>query len=118
MPILAILSLIGSACGEDSQPQSQQAPEAAQGSTGVARVAMRELRFVPEAITVRRGQPIEWRNEDPIQHNAVVAGQGEGPRSELFGEGETYRFVPRRAGRIAYVCTIHPGMEGTITVRG
>ena len=35
-----------------------------------------------------------------------------------FGQGGTYTFKPTKAGTIAYVCTIHPGMTGTLNVTG
>ena len=77
---------------------------------------MQDLKFVPEDITVKAGEEITWVNEDTAPHNVVNATEGEEPRSELFNEGGTYRFTPTKAGKIDYVCTIHPGMDGTITV--
>jgi plastocyanin len=80
-------------------------------------VTMVNFEFVPRDVTVEQGQTITWVNEDTAQHNAV-AREGEGPQSELFNQGETYSWTADvEPGEIPYVCTIHPGMEGTITVR-
>jgi endonuclease/exonuclease/phosphatase family metal-dependent hydrolase len=61
------------------------------------------------------GQEICWINEDEIDHNAV-AESGADFESELFGKGETFTATVDSPGTVEYVCTIHPGMDGTITV--
>jgi plastocyanin len=71
--------------------------------------------FEPKAAAVRVGQRVTWVNVDGVPHNAV-AETGGGPKSELLPKGGRYSFTPSEPGRIAYVCTIHPGMEGTLEV--
>ena len=39
------------------------------------------------------------------------------PPNDNFGKGGTFSFTPTKAGKISYVCTIHPGMTGTLTVQ-
>ena len=99
-------------------PEANQAAEtpAATPAAGEVRVAMEDFKFIPQDVTVEVGETITWVNEDTAQHNAVAA-DGEGPASELFNQGESYSWTAEEAGEIPYVCTIHPGMEGTITVR-
>ena len=109
------------ACGgsEETAPQSAESTPAAAEATvaeGAVRVGMKDFKFVPENVQVEVGQTITWVNEDTAQHNAVAA-EGDGPKSELFNQGESYSWKAEQAGTIPYVCTIHPGMEGTITVR-
>src|SRR3712207_6315132 len=71
--------------------------------------------FQPKEVTVNVGETVTWTNTDSVPHNAV-AKDGEGPQSELLSKGKTYSFTPDSPGKIAYVCTIHPGMEGTLNV--
>jgi len=78
-------------------------------------IAMRNVAFTPRAATVRVGQTVTWTNEDRVPHN-VIATSGAMFKSSNFGEGETYRFRPSKAGAIAYVCTLHQGMDATLTV--
>jgi plastocyanin len=80
------------------------------------RVVMRGNEFHPQDVAVRPGTTITWVNEDRAAHDVVNLEEGEEPRSELFGRGGTYRFAPRGPGTIRYVCTVHPGMDGTVTV--
>jgi plastocyanin len=77
---------------------------------------MKGLRFHPPTLAVRVGQAVTWRNDESVDHN-VTATKGAAFHSRAFGQGRTYRFTPTRAGVVDYVCTLHPGMEGTLLVR-
>ena len=107
-------------CGgqEPASTQSTPTPAPAEATVaeGAVRVAMKDFEFVPENVEVKIGQTVTWVNEDTAQHDAVAV-EGEGPDSELFNQGESYSWKAETAGTIPYVCTVHPGMKGTITVR-
>jgi plastocyanin len=72
-------------------------------------------RFQPSTVSVKVGETVTWRNEDGVIHNVTSREPG-GPRSPTIPYQGTYTFTPQRAGTFPYVCTIHPGMEGTLTV--
>jgi plastocyanin len=78
-------------------------------------VSMKDLRVHPATVAVRVGETVTWRNDDSVDHN-VTATRGASFHSRAFGANGTYRFTPTRAGTVAYVCTLHPGMEGTLRV--
>lgn len=77
-------------------------------------VAMDGTRFVPEAITVKRGDRVTWVNKDPFPHTATAAGTFD---SKSIAAGESWSYVARKPGEFAYVCTLHPGMKGTLVVQ-
>lgn len=104
----------GASGGSSSNDSSTPASDAAGGSGAVA-IAMKDIAFDPSSVTVKVGQKITWTNEDSVQHD-VESTSGEKINSDLFGEGGTFSFTPTKAGTIDYVCTVHPGMEGSITV--
>lgn len=120
--LLTSAALLGGCGGGEETAATEPAttPEPTQAAStpaaGEVRVAMKDFKFIPQDVTVEVGETITWVNEDTAQHNAVAA-DGEGPASELFNQGESYSWTAEKAGKIPYVCTIHPGMEGTITVR-
>lgn len=131
--LLSSLALAASGCGggeeetaatpepaESTPAQSTPEPTeeaAGEAPAGEVEVAMVDFKFEPRDVTVEQGETITWTNEDTAQHNAV-ASEGDGPESELFNQGESYSWTAdAEPGEIPYVCTIHPGMEGTITVR-
>lgn len=79
----------------------------------VVQVSIRNLQFSPAAIEVRTGDVIEWKNEDIVPHTATSATFDSG--SILSGQSWRHTFTD--AGRISYVCTFHPQMKGTVTVK-
>ncbi|MDP2712424.1 MAG: cupredoxin domain-containing protein [Solirubrobacteraceae bacterium] len=123
-----VLALALGACGSDNdndngddaaavttapEATTTESDEAAAGDT--VRVSMKDIKFIPEEVTVKVGQQISWSNDEAIPHN-VTATDGADFASETMNEGDTYEFTPTAAGTIAYTCTIHPGQDGTITV--
>ena len=78
-------------------------------------IKMVDTKFDPETATAKVGDTVCWVNEDAIQHNAV-AESGASFKSELFNKGETFTAKLDKAGDVKYVCTVHPGMTGEITV--
>jgi plastocyanin len=78
---------------------------------------MKNIAFNPDAVTVKAGQTITWVDDEPVEHNVVATG-GADFKSEVFGQDGTFEFTPKKAGEITYECTLHPGMDGKITVVG
>lgn len=87
----------------------------ASGGGRVVAVSMKGLRFHPAVNTVHVGQTVVWTNNDSVDHN-VTATAGGTFHSRAFGHGLTYTFRPNKPGTVQYVCTLHPGMNGKLTV--
>ncbi|HWM09370.1 MAG TPA: plastocyanin/azurin family copper-binding protein [Solirubrobacteraceae bacterium] len=111
---LTLLALLVAACGGDDGGGGGGASSEACPS-GSVEIKMVDIKFDPEDATAGVGQEVCWVNEDSIDHNAV-AESGATFESELFGKGETFTTKVDQPGAIGYVCTIHPGMTGTLTV--
>src|SRR3954451_12324380 len=111
LPIaIAVVALAIAGCGGGGGSSSK-------GGSPPGAVSMKGLRFHPDQTTVRVGQKVTWTNDDNVDHNVTSAG-GAKFMSQAFGHGKTYSFTPRKAGTIKYVCTLHPGMNGRLTVNG
>jgi plastocyanin len=96
--------------------KSTSTPAAAPAATSAAvPVTMLNIQFNPKSVTAKVGQTVKWTNQDSVDHN-VTATSGETFKSKNFGKGGTYVYKLDKAGTIQYVCTIHPGMTGTIVV--
>jgi len=78
-------------------------------------VVMKNVAFSPRAAKVEVGDTVTWINHDRVPHD-VVASSGATFDSGTFGQGEKFEYRPTRPGTIAYVCTLHQGMNGTLTV--
>ena len=77
--------------------------------------SMKNNLFSPEDITVKVGQKIHWTNDDPLSAQRHREERRDF-KSGNFDGGKTYDFTAKKAGRIAYVCTIHSGQKGAIVV--
>jgi plastocyanin len=119
--LLATLALVAAGCGGDddtdtgateAQPTATADAGGGAASSGEVAISMKNIQFDPAEATAKVGQKVVWTNDDSAPHNVVG-----GPiKSETFGQGETFEYTPDKAGTIEYVCTIHPGMEGKLTV--
>jgi len=92
-------------------------------------VRMKDMKYVPDKITVKEGTTVTWINEDDMEHNAMldhensddshhassagVAGEFSGP---MLKKGEKYSYTFNVAGVNGYHCAPHPWMTGTVTV--
>jgi len=112
LAICLVLALAG--CGSDDD---EAAPSGGEGAAEKApnTVGMKDIAFDPGQLTVKAGDTVKWVNNEEVEHN-VVATKGATFKSDNFGIDGTFEFKTEKAGEIAYVCTIHPGMDGSITV--
>lgn len=125
---LALGGAFAGACGDDNKDSSADTQAAtlppavtetattSGGETSAPEpvvVTMKANQNTPAAIQVKVGQKIEWRNEDGYAHN-VTSTSGEKIDSGDFTD--SFSYSPKKAGTIDYVCTIHSGQGGKITV--
>jgi plastocyanin len=99
-----------------ANPAPKPAPPAAPaaGTTAGAAVQIAGFDFKPKALTVSAGQTVTWRNADPAEHN--VEQSPSGFRSAGLAHGADYARTFSQPGRYPYVCSLHPGMRGLVTV--
>jgi plastocyanin len=83
------------------------------------------LSFSPTARTVAGGTTVTWQNSSSVLHNvtwdnaagrnAALAGNGTGDIPDFSNASHTRLF--NALGTYGFHCTIHPGMNGTLTVQ-
>ncbi len=107
-------------CGDDEKDTASTpaAPPAAAepSASGEVKVTMKDIQYVPAAITAKVDQKIVWENTDGKIPHTVTATDGAEFDSGNMDAGDTFDYTPTTAGMIAYVCTIHPNQKGSITV--
>ncbi len=124
LALLACLALAGggvlAGCGGDDDTTSTPAaapPPASSASSGdEVKVTMKDIEYVPKAVTAKVGQKIVWENTDGQIPHTVTATDGADFDSGNLAAGDTFDYTPTKAGTISYVCQIHPNQKGTITV--
>ena len=124
------LTLTFAACGDDDDDDggdgsaatttTEQTDTGGGGGGGAeaASVDIPEIAFEPADITVKAGTTVTWTNSDDIPHTVTKEG---GPGAEFdsgdLDPGSTFEQTFDAPGKVDYVCTIHPGQAGTVTVK-
>jgi plastocyanin len=123
------LGLVATGCGGGDNgggggggSQSSKPKSAGGGGGGgkTVQVAMKNIQFSPRKLTVPKGTTVKWTNEDSVNHDVTKTG-GPGPKfssgSGNLSQAATYRHTFKTPGTVQYVCTIHPNMTASITVK-
>ncbi len=106
MAVLLLVAGCGSDDGSDDSTTTAAVP------TG-SEVSIAAFRFQPADVEVAVGTTVRWANdEDAVAHTTT----GDGWDSGTLEPGESFEFTFSEAGTFDYVCTIHPSMQGTVTV--
>ena len=71
--------------------------------------------FSPQTITIAEGTRLTWSNAGALPHTVTRNGTFD---SGLLMPGDTYSRTFATAGTYNYLCTLHPGMTGTVFVTG
>ena len=88
------------------------APAQAAQSTNIE---IKNFMFTPATVTAPAGDTVTWRNDDEEPH--TVTSDSGLFRSGGLDTGQTFSFKFDKPGTYHYVCSIHPQMQGTITVK-
>jgi plastocyanin len=129
------LGLVVAGCGDDDdddggggaaetteQPaETEEDTGGAPAGGGTTEVTIKDFAFNPKDVTVDKGTTITWTNEDSAGHDVTKTG-GAGPDFSSgdpggLSQGDTYEETFDAAGKIDYVCTVHPQMTASITVK-
>jgi plastocyanin len=78
-------------------------------------VIIKNFDYSPMALTVSAGSTVTWKNLDGEPHT-VTSTDGLF-RSGALDENDSYSFKFDKPGIYKYVCSIHPKMMATITVK-
>jgi plastocyanin len=78
-----------------------------------AQVSIQNLQFYPVTIAVKKGDVVEWKNDDLVAHTASSASFNSG----TIVSGQSWRHTFTDTGNFPYACTFHPQMKGVIIVK-
>lgn len=96
-------------------------------STATSTVAIENLAFSPQTLTVNVGTKVTWTNNDPTPHDVTSASDmsTSATPTTLFHSGQMnqggkFSFTFTKAGTFFYECTIHatmPSMHAEVVVK-
>jgi len=123
--LLAALALAVAGCGSSDDNSSDSGssstttdaqPAGGGGASGsTVEVNMKNIEYVPKAVTAKVGQTVHWTNGDSVAHTVTSKG-GASFDSGTLDPGADFSFKVTKAGTINYMCQIHPNQTGTIVV--
>jgi plastocyanin len=102
--------------GGGSTVDDEGGNEPAPGGDAVrsAKVEIEDFEYYPDPVTIEEGGKVIWQNEDSAPHTAT-AEDGSFDTGTLE-EGKLKSESFKEPGTYAYICSIHPQMEGTVEV--
>jgi plastocyanin len=106
MRSLALAVLVGLFAGASGEAAPRPA---------TVRIAIEGMKFSPANVTVNAGDTIVWTNKDVVAH--TVTAKAGGFDSKIIPPGSTFKFVARRKGDFAYICSLHQPMTADLKVR-
>ena len=78
-------------------------------------VIIKNFDYSPMELSIAAGTTVVWKNLDGEPHTiASVDGMF---RSPALDQNDSYSFTFNRPGVFKYICSIHPKMKATITVK-
>jgi plastocyanin len=119
---LATGTLAGAAaCGKSSSSPAQTpsptpapAPSGPTVSIVSGASALTNTAYSPNPITVAVGESVTWVNNDSVTHTTT---SNNNVWDATLAPGGRFSRAFMTAGSFPYLCTIHPGMVGTVTVQ-
>lgn len=89
-------------------------PASAQlGGAKATDVGLKSLKFTPNKVTVPKGSKINFVWKEKVAHNVVIDAKHKSP---TLNKG-VWTTSLTKPGTYKYKCTLHPGMDGQITVK-
>ncbi|MET9479695.1 cupredoxin domain-containing protein [Streptomyces sp. NPDC006638] len=96
-----------------SSPPSSASPS----SNATAKITIKNFKFMPDKLTVAPGTKITVTNNDTTTHTLTAITDKAWNTGDIApGKSATFT-APTKPGAYKYMCTIHPFMKGTLTVR-
>lgn len=78
------------------------------------KVAIKDVKFTPRELKVKKGDTVVWINSDERDH--TVTADDKSFKSGNLGDGGTFRHKFDKPGKYKYHCEYHPRMKATIVV--
>jgi len=96
-----------------NDPRGDKGAATKPNARAIVKVSMRNMQFYPRALKIKKGDVVQWKNDDLVAHTATSVSFDSG----LMNPGTSWRHTFTKAGQFEYVCTFHPMMTGVIVVK-
>jgi len=120
--VVALIAVASAGCRTGSNPVTA-GPGGRAEPAAVIVISDTPAEFMPNALTIRVGDTVEWRNTGGSSHSVEFVGETlpQGTASSESGlmlPHETYSYTFKAPGSYAYICRFHVinGMVGKVVV--
>lgn len=80
-------------------------------------VVIEKYQFIPQEITIKRGQTLRWENHEKRQYHSVwFEALGEPEPADYIFPDDSFEREFKETGSFPYRCGPHPKMTGTVHV--
>ena len=79
-------------------------------------VVIKDFKFTPQEVTVKRGEAVRWENHEKRQYHSVWFEASGDPEPDYFFPEEFYERTFDATGSFPYRCGPHPKMTGIVHV--
>jgi plastocyanin len=105
----------GGSSSDTKETPAPKADDTGDANAGGPQVLMKGIKFNPDTLKVKAEQTVTWTNDDSVGHDVTADGFNSGGAGNIE-PGKTFTHKFAKAGTYKYVCSVHPGMEGTVKV--
>ncbi|HEY4281984.1 MAG TPA: cupredoxin family copper-binding protein [Chthoniobacterales bacterium] len=102
-----------------TQVAGETAPAAAPTGSVVsaaAQVTIQTLKYSPETIEIKKGETVEWANNDVAPHTVTSQRGGEFDSGSIEADA-SWSHTFTQIGTFPYYCSFHTEMKGTVIVK-
>ncbi|MFF3455233.1 cupredoxin family copper-binding protein [Streptomyces sp. NPDC002730] len=92
-------------------------PSTAAHASSQYQVRMSGYAFTPRSLTITAGSTVTWTNQDTAPHDVKTTSGPHSFHSPMLDKGGSWSHTFTSPGTYGYLCTVHPGMTGQLTVK-
>jgi plastocyanin len=90
---------------------------AAPAEAAAYNVVIKQYAYSPASLTIDQGDTVTWTNQDSVQHDVMVTAGAAMVHSPMLSQGQSWSHTFTTAGSYSYICSVHPDMKASVTVR-
>ena len=116
---IAVLVVAFTGCGGSDSSTTSGSTSGGSGSSATSssgKIDISNFEFAPKSVTVKAGTAVTWTNQDSSAHTATATSPGGGFDTGTLQQGDS-KTLKVEPGTYQYICSIHPFMKGTLTVK-
>ena len=99
--------------GDANLADDNAAATADASAPAIVTVMIRNMKFDPAVLELKKGDTVEWKNDDITPHTATAPSFDSGS----IDPEKSWRHTFTEAGTFPYICTFHPDMKAAVTVK-